>query len=53
MKPVSRYQSQLLMRKSNKPSRMIRIRPAKLSFVFQPVRFGLKPKFKLYECEAN
>ena len=30
MRPVIRYQSQLLYRKSYKPSRVIRIRPAKL-----------------------
>ena len=53
MKPVNRYQSQLLMRKSNKPSRMIRIRPVKLKFVFHPVRFGLKPQFKLYEYATH
>jgi hypothetical protein len=50
MKPVLRYQSQLLFRKSYKPNRVIRIRPAKLSFSFRPVRFGLKPQFKTYEC---
>ena len=44
MKPVLRYQSQLLFRKSYKPNR-IRIKPAKLNFVFRPVRFGVKPKF--------
>src|SRR5256714_7218318 len=44
MKPVIRYQSQLLFRKSYKPNRVIRIRPGvKLNFSFQPVRFGLKP----------
>jgi len=45
MKPVIRYQSQLLFRKSYKPNRVIRIRPAaKLKFSFRSVRFGLKPK---------
>ena len=45
MKPVLRFQSQLLFRKSYKPNRIIRIRPAaKLSFSFRPVRFGVKPK---------
>jgi hypothetical protein len=44
MKPVLRYQSQLLYRKS--VNRVIRIRPGtKLNFSFRPVRFGLKPKF--------
>jgi hypothetical protein len=55
MKPVIRYQSQLLFRKSYKPNRAIGIRPAKLSFVFRPVRFGLKPEkrqLKTYECET-
>ena len=46
MKPVIRYQSQLLFRKSYKPSRIIRIRPVKLSFSFRPVGFGLKPQIK-------
>ena len=49
MKPVIRYQSQLLFRKSYKPNRVIRIRPtAKLNFVFRPMRrFGLKPKLEI------
>ena len=39
MKPVIRYRSQLLFRKSYKPNRVIRIRPAtKLQFHFRPVR---------------
>ena len=33
MKPVIRYQSQLLFRKSYKPNRVIRIRPATKSNV--------------------
>lgn len=54
MKPVLRYQSQLLFRKSYKPNRVIRIKPVtKLSFVFRPVRFGLKPQFKLSEGERS
>ena len=54
MKPVARYQSKLLFRKSYKPSRFIRIRPVtKLNFVFRPVRFGLKPKIESYECESH
>ena len=46
MRPVIRYQSQLLFRKSYKPSRVIRIRPAqRLNVVFRPVnRFGAKPQ---------
>ena len=47
MKPVTRYQSKLLFRKSYKPKRVIRIRPGvKLNFTFRPVRFGLKPQIK-------
>jgi hypothetical protein len=46
MKPI-RYQSKLLFRKSYKPNRVLRIRPVpKLSFVFRPSGFGLKPKIK-------
>jgi len=42
MKSTIRYQSQLLIRRSYKPNRGIRIRPtAKFNFVFRPVRFGL------------
>lgn len=52
MKPVLRYQSQLLFRKSYKPNRILRIKPGtKLNFVFRPVRFGLKPQIKTYECK--
>src|SRR5437660_11315884 len=42
MRPVIRYQSQLLYRKSYKPNRIIRIRPAaKPNFIFRPMRrFG-------------
>ena len=47
MKPTIRYQSQLLFRKSYKPNRVIRIRPVdKVTFVFRPAGFGLKPKIK-------
>jgi hypothetical protein len=53
MRPVNRYQSQLLYRQSYKPNRLIQIRPAKLNFVFRPVRFGLKPTFNAYECKTN
>ncbi len=46
MKPVIRYQSQLLIRRSYKPNRLLRTRPARrLNVVFIPAnRFGLKPK---------
>jgi hypothetical protein len=49
MKPVIRYQSQLLFRKSYKPNRPIRIRPAtKPSVTFRPMRrFGVKPQLEL------
>jgi hypothetical protein len=53
MKPVLRYQSQLLFRKSDRPNRVLRIRPAKLSFTFRPARFGLKPQIKTYECNTT
>lgn len=52
MKPVIRYQSQLLYRQSYKPNRVLRIKPAKFKFEFRPVRFGVKPKMKTYECES-
>jgi hypothetical protein len=46
MKPIMRYQSQLLYRRSYRPRRVIRIRPvAKLNLVFRPSnRFGVKPR---------
>jgi hypothetical protein len=45
MKPVTRYQSQLLNRRAYKPVRAIRIRPfAKLSFTFRPLKLGAKRK---------
>ncbi len=49
MRPVIRYQSQLLYRKSYKPSRVIRIRPtAQPNVTFRPMRrFGLKPQLEL------
>lgn len=49
MKHVIRYQSQLLFRKSYKPNRIIRIRPAaKINIVFRPEnRFGAKPQMKI------
>lgn len=51
MRSTVRYQSQLLFRKGYKPNRILRIKPAtKLTFVFRPVRFGLKPQIKTYEC---
>jgi hypothetical protein len=49
MRPVIRYQSQLLMRRSYKPDRSVRIRPpVKLSISFRPLRrFAVKPQPKL------
>ena len=49
MKPVIRYQSQLLFRKSYKPKRIIRICPLpRPELVFQPVRrFGEKPRLTI------
>ena len=46
MKPVIRYQSQLLFRKSYKPNRLIHSKaPVKLSITFRPMRrFRLKPQ---------
>jgi hypothetical protein len=49
MKMVIRNRSQLLFRKSYKPSRVIRIRPVKLRFEFRPVRFGIKPKITMID----
>jgi len=54
MKPVIRYQSKLLFRKSYKPKRLIRIQPAtKLVFNFRPVGFGLKPRLETYEYATD
>jgi hypothetical protein len=53
MKPVLRHQSQLLFRKSYKPNRVLRIKPVKLNFDFRPVRFGVKPQIKTYECDST
>ena len=48
MKPVIRYQSQLLPRRSYKINRRIRIRPTqRLNLVFRPARAG--PRVKDYE----
>ena len=54
MKPVIRYQSKLLFRKSYKPKSGIRIRPAtKLMFTFRPAGFGQKPRFETYEYATD
>ena len=49
MKPVLRYQSQLLFRKSYKPNRLIHSKsPVKVSITFRPMRrFGVKPQLEL------
>jgi hypothetical protein len=49
MKTVTRYQSQLLPRRSYRPRRVIRIQPEqKVRIVFKPARrFGLKPKLEV------
>jgi hypothetical protein len=48
MKPILRYQSQLLFRKSYKPNRVLRIRPGvRVNLVFRPSkRFGAKPQLE-------
>jgi hypothetical protein len=53
MKPVRRYQSQLLFRKSYKPNRILRFKPTNLKIEFRPVRFGVKPQIKRYEFETH
>jgi hypothetical protein len=47
MRIVIRHQSQLLVRRSYKPQRTLRLRPTKLRFSFKPVRFGVKPKIQI------
>jgi hypothetical protein len=49
MKPIMRYQSQLLYRRSYRPKRVIRIRPrVKVNIVFRPSnRFGVKPQLTI------
>jgi hypothetical protein len=52
MKPVLRYQSQLLFRKSYKPNRVSRIRPVpKVTIVVRPVRTG--PQNQTYEYATD
>jgi hypothetical protein len=51
MKPVVRYKSQLLFRKSYKPNRVISIRrTGKLKLVFRPTRQGPKLNCRAYLC---
>jgi hypothetical protein len=55
MKPVIRYQTQLLFRKSYKPVRIIRIRPAhkvtRVARVVRPARAG--PQINNYEYASD
>ena len=52
MKPVIRYRSQLLFRKSYKPNRVIRIRLApKAALVVRPARAG--PQINTYEYATD
>ena len=52
MKPLIRYRSQLLFRKSYKPSRVIRIRPAqKVALIVRPARAG--PEINTYEYATD
>jgi hypothetical protein len=52
MRTTIRYRTQLLLRRSYKPNRNIRIRPAAgLSLLFRPTRAG--PVIKTYECKAT
>ena len=46
MRTPLRFQSQLLIRRSYKPNRLLRVRPTgRLNIVFRPVRrFGAKPQ---------
>ena len=54
MKPVIRYRSQLLYRRSYKPERIIRIRPArKTFFTLRPVGFGQKPRLETHEYATD
>jgi hypothetical protein len=44
MRPVIRYQSQLLFRESYKPARILRIRPNAKGVTFRPSRPGVEPR---------
>jgi hypothetical protein len=44
MRPVLRYQSQLLFRKSYKPARLLRIRPTAKGMTFRPPRANPEPQ---------
>ena len=52
MRATIRYQSQLLPRRSYRPKRVIRIRPASgLNLLFRPMRSG--PPSKTYEYKTS
>ena len=52
MKPIVRYRSQLLFRKSYKPNRILRIRPAqKAALMVRPARAG--PQTQTYEYAVD
>jgi hypothetical protein len=52
MKPVIRYRSQLLFRKSYKTNRVTRIRPVqRATIVVRPARAG--PQVNTYEYETD
>ena len=52
MKPVIRYRSQMLFRKSYKSNRVIRIRPAqRTTLIVRPVRAG--PQINTYEYATD
>ena len=55
MKPVIRYQNQLLFRKSYKPNRLMHTRSAaNPSVTFRPMRrFGVKPQLELVSSKAE
>jgi hypothetical protein len=52
MKPIIRYRSQLLSRKSYKPNRVIQVRPIpKAALVVRPARSG--PQTNIYEYSTD
>jgi hypothetical protein len=52
MRPILRHQSKLLLCRSYKPNRILRFKSANLKIEFRPVRFGVKPQIKAYECQS-
>jgi hypothetical protein len=47
MRPVIRYQSQLLYRRSYKPARLLRVRPNAKGITFRPSRSNEGPRLIL------